>query len=530
MPEPLQTVKNQSRAITLFTIGVFMAALDNGIISAALTTINSSFDVSPSWGSWGVTLYTLGLSVSVPIVGKLSDRYGRKKLFMIEVGLFGLGSLLVALSQSFPMFLAARLIQALGGGGIFIIGSSHVLAVLPKEKQGKALGLLGAMNGMAAVLGPNIGSFLLDVTGSWHWLFLINLPIAAALVVCGGLFIAETKEPEAKRLDLAGTMLLSLAILSCMIGITNLDGAKLSESIMDVKVYGYLLGAALLFLVLLKVEKRVENRGGDPILAYSLLQNKVFQWTLVIGFLSGGLLAAVIFIPSYAEQYLHVSAEKAGYWMTPLALASGIGAWLGGAITDKKGPVFSAVVSGAIAFAGFSLFPLWVTDKWEFVTASVIAGIGFGFLLGAPLNVLVSETAGQNKGTALGTLSLVRQVGLTLAPALYAGFITAGFDRIGDDIKNRLAKSGIPADQAQMPDIGGGLSSLQEQVSRIPIPAVKKAVSDAIEAGISSGYHHLYTAAAVISLCTIVSAAVLAYFRKPASSKTDASPSAGKAQ
>lgn len=128
-------------------------------------------------------------------------------------------------------------------------------------ETGKALGLLGAMNGMAAVLGPNIGSFLLDVTGSWHWLFLINLPIAAALVVCGGLFIAETKEPEAKRLDLAGTMLLSLAILSCMIGITNLDGAKLSESIMDVKVYGYLLGAALLFLVLLKVEKRVENRG-----------------------------------------------------------------------------------------------------------------------------------------------------------------------------------------------------------------------------------------------------------------------------
>ncbi len=78
MPDPLQTEKNQSRAITLFTIGVFMAALDNGIISAALTTINSSFDVSPSWGSWGVTLYTLGLSVSVPIVGKLSDRYGRK--------------------------------------------------------------------------------------------------------------------------------------------------------------------------------------------------------------------------------------------------------------------------------------------------------------------------------------------------------------------------------------------------------------------------------------------------------------------
>ncbi|MBY8914364.1 MFS transporter [Bacillus sp. YC2] len=529
MPEALSGQQSQKWAISLFTIGVFMAALDNGIISAALTTINSSFDVSPSWGSWGVTLYTLGLSVSVPIVGKLSDRYGRKKLFMIEVGLFGLGSLLVALSQSFPMFLAARLIQALGGGGIFIIGSSHILAVLPKEKQGKALGLLGAMNGMAAVLGPNIGSFLLDWSGSWHWLFLINLPIAAALVVFGGLFIAETKEPETKRLDFIGAMMLSLAILSCMIGITNLDGAALLESLENVKVFGFIAAGALLFFVMLRYEKRVESRGGDPILAYSLLQNKVFQWTLVIGFLSGGLLAAVIFIPSYAEQYLHVSAEKAGYWMTPLALASGIGAWLGGALTDKKGPVFSAVLSGLIASAGFSLFPLWVTEKWEFVIASVIAGIGFGFLLGAPLNVLVSETAGAAKGTALGTLSLVRQVGLTLAPTLYAGFITAGFDRIGDDIRNRLDKSGFPADQAHMPDIGGGLSSIQEQVSRIPLPAVKKAVADAVEASVASGYHHLYAAAAVISFCTIVSACILAFFRKSALSKTNASPSAGKA-
>lgn len=155
----------------------------------------------------------------------------------------------------------------------------------------------------------------------------------------GGLFIAETKEPETKRLDFIGAMMLSLAILSCMIGITNLNGATLLESLGNVKVFGFIAAGVLLFFSLLRYEKRVESRGGDPILAYSLLQNKVFQWTLVIGFLSGGLLAAVIFIPSYAEQYLHVSAEKAGYWMTPLALASGIGAWMGGALTDKKGPV-----------------------------------------------------------------------------------------------------------------------------------------------------------------------------------------------
>ncbi|MCY9398941.1 MFS transporter [Bacillus haynesii] len=503
---------NQKWAVLLFTIGVFMAALDNGIISAALTTINDSFQVSPSWGAWGITLYTLGLAVSVPIVGKLSDRYGRKKLFIIEVLLFGAGSLLVALSQNFPMFLLARLIQSLGGGGIFIIGSSHILTALPKEKQGTALGLLGAMNGIAAVLGPNIGSFILDMTGSWHWLFLINLPIAAVLIILSVPLMRETKGGTRKPLDLAGTVLLSLAILAVMYGITNINGQHLSAVMSDPKVYFFLLTGCALFAGLIFYEKRVELKGGDPILAYSLLKNKVFQWTLFIGFLSGGLLAAVIFIPAYAEQYLHVAPEKAGYWMTPLALASGIGAGLGGMLADRKGPVKAAWLSGVISFAGFLLLSVWVTEKWEFVLASIIAGVGFGFLLGAPLNMLVSEAAKQDYGTALGTLSLVRQMGMTLAPALYAGYITAGYENIGTHIKHKLNDAGMP-----IKGFTGGETDvlrLNESLSQIPDPKVKDMISEAIHESVGAGFFNLYFTAAVLSLAVIASVSVLSLYRK----------------
>jgi len=503
---------NQKWAVLLFTIGVFMAALDNGIISAALTTINDSFQVSPSWGAWGITLYTLGLAVSVPIVGKLSDRYGRKKLFIIEVLLFGAGSLLVALSQNFPMFLLARLIQSLGGGGIFIIGSSHILTALPKEKQGTALGLLGAMNGIAAVLGPNIGSFILDMTGSWHWLFLINLPIAAVLIILSVPLMRETKGGTRKPLDLAGTVLLSLAILAVMYGITNINGQHLSAVMSDPKVYFFLLTGCALFAGLIFYEKRVELKGGDPILAYSLLKNKVFQWTLFIGFLSGGLLAAVIFIPAYAEQYLHVAPEKAGYWMTPLALASGIGAGLGGMLADRKGPVKAAWLSGVISFAGFLLLSVWVTEKWEFVLASIIAGVGFGFLLGAPLNMLVSEAAKQDYGTALGTLSLVRQMGMTLAPALYAGYITAGYENIGTHIKHKLNDAGMP-----IKGFTGGetdVSRLNESLSQIPDSKVKDMISEAIHESVGAGFFNLYFTAAVLSLAVIASVSVLSLYRK----------------
>src|SRR5690625_3850571 len=131
-----QQVKKKDIGFIILLIGVFMAALDNGIISAALTTINSSFNVSATSGSWGITLYTLGLAVATPIVGKLADKYGRKKLFLIEIAIFTVGSLGIALSPNFTFFLAARLFQSFGGGGIFIIASSYVLSTVPKARQG----------------------------------------------------------------------------------------------------------------------------------------------------------------------------------------------------------------------------------------------------------------------------------------------------------------------------------------------------------------------------------------------------------
>ncbi|XKF67343.1 MFS transporter [Virgibacillus necropolis] len=431
-----QNEGSQKWAITLFTIGVFMAGLDNGIISTALTTINDSFNVSPSWGTWSITLYTLGIAVSVPIVGKLSDRFGRKRLFIIEITLFAIGSLLVAISPSFTFLLVARVIQAIGGGGIFIIGSSHILATLPKDKQGRALGLLGGMHGIAAVIGPNLGAVILDITGSWHWLFLINLPIALFLIIGGVVKIDESYPGESKALDFVGSILLAGAILSLMYGITKLDSQSFIESVMQANVLPFLIIGIALFVVLLVYERRVESRGGDPILAFSLLKTKLFQITLLLGFLSGGFLAGIIFIPAYVQQVLQVPVENAGYWLTPLALASGIGAGLGGYLTDKRGTAQTIIISGVIGIIGFFMFPLWVAGVWTFIIASVLAGVGLGILLGAPLNVLVGESAKDGEqGSALGTLSLIRQIGLTLFPTIYAGYITGSLTNIEPTVR-----------------------------------------------------------------------------------------------
>ncbi|MGM8211494.1 MFS transporter [Virgibacillus sp. W0430] len=493
---------SQKWPIALFTIGVFMAGIDNGIISTALTTIYETFEVSPSWGAWTVTLYTLGVAISVPIVGKLSDNYGRKRLFIVEVALFGLGSLLVAFSPNFIVLLIARFIQAVGGGGIFIIGSSHVLATLPKEKQGKALGLLGGMHGLAAVVGPNLGAFILTLTGSWHWMFLINIPIAIFLIAFGLLKIEETTASQVKPLDFKGTMLLSLGILAFMYAITKIDSVALLNSVTKLSVLPFLIvGIGLLFVLIIH-ERTLERTGGDPIISYTLLTKSRFQMTLLLGLLSGGFLAGIIFIPSYVQHVLHVPAESAGFWLTPLAVASGIGAGLGGFLTDKYGAIRAVVYSGVVGSIGFLLFPYWVDGFSSFLIASILSGVGLGILLGAPLNVLAGESAEKAQyGSALGTLSLVRQIGLTLFPIIFASFITGGLHQAESVVQHvdDTQEVSIHLEKDQQ-----SFTELLQQVKQVTDPDLRNLLYDLVTAAMETGYNLLFIVSGALSIFVLL--------------------------
>lgn len=535
-----QTSRSSSWALTLFAIGVFMAALDNGIISAALTTINASFNVDANWGAWGVTLYTLGLAISVPIVGKLSDRFGRKKLFVIEIALFGLGSLLVALSPNFAFYLIARFIQAMGGGGIFIIGSSHVLSTLPREKQGKALGLLGAMNGIAAVIGPNLGSIILDLTNSWHWLFLINVPIAIVLIILGWTKLEETKDPESGKLDFLGTVMLSIAILGIMYGLTNVEGTNFFKGLLATDVFVYVAAGIILLIALYFYETRLQRKGGDPILPVSLMRQPTYVLTLIVGALSGMLLSAMIFVPAFSEQVLGIPSENAGYWMTPLALAAGVGASLGGLLVDKRGPVLAIALSGIIAAIGFVLFPTWIELKWQFVIGSVIGGAGMGILLGAPLNILATERLENNKGTALASLSLIRTIGMTIAPTIYAGFIARGYSELpnlfksdfGTQLQDNLKGVDLSAaGEKEMQQLGSQFAGaddlsteqMQQLVVSIQDPTLKEAITNTVanltKTAAHQGYDGLFITATCISIAILILAFILKPIRKKALSK-----------
>lgn len=501
--------------LLLFCIGVFMAALDNGIITASLTTLISSFGVSATWGSWTITLYTLGLAISVPIVGKLSDQFGRKKLFLIEVIIFGLGSLLVVLSTNFPLFLAARFVQSMGGGGIFIIASSYVLNSFPHEKQGRALGLLGAMNGIAAILGPNIGALILGLTGDWHWLFLINVPIAVILVVLGSKYIQQAQDFKKERMDWLGLSFLTLGIVFSMYSLTVLNGVNLVQSLKSPEFIGFAGAGMVMFILLYFIEKKVK---AEPVLPLGLLRNASYRWTLIIAMFSGAILATVIFIPAFIEQYLNVSPSVAGYWFTPLALASGIGAGMGGVLVDKKGPIPTLLLASILSLIGFVLFPFWVESLGQMAVASCFVGLGFSMMLGAPVNMLATEKAGDRKGIALGTTSLFRQIGMVLAPTLYAGFLARNFRTIGTNIQTNLQEAHIQAPTEMLNRATqlntGDFQTVKQAFEQIPSPQVKQVLLDTLHEVVGKGYGSLFIAAMIISLLTLICVLILTFVRQ----------------
>ena len=196
--------KNFVLILITYLLGIFMGAIDTGILSPARTVIQNDFGVDEKSGIWMITIYTLAFAASIPIMGKLADKFGRKVIYMTSILLFGLGSLFCGLSQDFGGFgllLAARAVQAIGGGGIIPVATAEFGTSFPKEKRGMALGLVGGVYGIANIFGASAGSAILDIFGvnNWQFIFYINVPITVFILLAGFFNLPNTKISECQE-------------------------------------------------------------------------------------------------------------------------------------------------------------------------------------------------------------------------------------------------------------------------------------------------------------------------------------------
>lgn len=438
---------------TIYLLGLFIGALDTGIVTPARTIIQNGFGIDDAFGVWMITIYTLAYAVSIPIMGKLADMYGRKGIYLISVTLFGIGSLLCGFSEqvdSYYFLLVARTIQALGGGGIMPIATAELGTTFPPEKRGMALGLVGGVYGIANIFGASAGSLILDIFGqqNWSFIFYVNVPVCIVIVLAGLFALPKSREQRVAPIDILGILVLTCMTLSLLIGLKNIDFMDLGSSLTTTNVYPYLLVALLLIPLFIVVE----NRAKDPVMNLSYFKNPNILITLVLSVLTGVIMMGMIFIPQFSENAMKMPSGSGGYFVIILGLFAGFGAPMSGKLIDRFGvkPVlgigFIASIAGCLYLA---LVATSSPSLFNVVLSLVLIGIGMGFIMGTPLNYMMLEnTEKSESNSALATLSLVRSIGTAIAPAIMVGFLVQAAatlpDQIVEELPQQVTVSSLP--------------------------------------------------------------------------------------
>ncbi|WP_326512292.1 MFS transporter [Clostridium intestinale] len=453
--------KKKTLALILFLLGIFIGAMDTGIVSPARTVIANSFGIDASSSIWMITIYTLAYAVTMPISGKLSDIYGKKKIYTISILIFGLGSLLCGISDfygGFTLLLVARVIQAIGGGGIMPIATAYIGETFPPEKRGSALGMVGAIYGIATTLGPTIGSGLLSLVGNdnWGFLFFINVPIVVVILILSKLTTDESSKNPDSKLDTKGSIVVSALILSLMYALTNLNFHDFINSIKSITVYPFLIIFVLLVPVFIYVEKRAEN----PVINLKYFKDRNITLTLIISFIVGSGLMGIVFVPQFGENILKLKTGSGGYLVTLMAIFSGVSAPLGGKLIDKYSAKFILIIgfiSTIIGTLTLSLITAKTNSPITLFIGLAFIGIGMGFYMGTPLNYLMQSYVPKNEtSSAQATLSLIRSIGVAISPNILINFIADAGKNMAPELMKVLPQpEGMPVSALS----GGGMTS-----------------------------------------------------------------------
>lgn len=405
-------------------LGVFAGALDLGVLSPALPAIAHGFGIAPRDVAWTFTLYLFANVVSIPIMTKLSDDIGRRTIYILCVSIFAAGSVLAIVSSNFTVFLIARAIQAAGAGGIFPVAAAAIGDSVPLERRGSALGILGAIWGLAAILGPNVGGALTHFF-SWHWIFIANVPLAIVVIVLARRHVPSVAARARGPLDIAGLAVLGLGLLGVMVGLTRLDtrAAAFGNGI----TFGALALAAVAFALLVPIERRA----AAPVISPQLFASRQLALTYGLELLIGLLEGALFFIPA---------ALVAASGITILAAGSiaAIGAFMFVAVIPAAGRALDAVGSRAVLLAGslltaagLGLFAASLGNLWLTIAGIVIAGTGFGALLGAPTRyIITNEVPPSSRATAVGLLSIFLIIGQIFGGSLAGGAVGTRIDDV----------------------------------------------------------------------------------------------------
>lgn len=382
-------------------LGVFLGALDLSVLSPALPALGHDFGIAAGGLSWVFTLYLLATVVSIAIMSTLADRYGRRPVYMICVLIFLAGSALAIVAHDYALFLGARAIQAFGAGGIFPVATAAIGDRVPAERRGAALGLVAATWGVAAVVGPAVGGLLTHYVG-WRWIFAPNFPIGVLVLLMALRYVPRSAPHTRGPLDVAGLFLLAVGLLFLMYGIVG--------------VHGVTIGVGVVLLILFWLWERAVRW---PLIAASLFTRPQLAKTYVLELLIGTLEGSLFFIPTVLVGAQHLSYAAAGAIAAVGAVMFVLVIPASGRALDQVGSRTVLLLGALFTEIGLIIFALGFDSLTLSVGAMIVAGIGFGALLGAPTRYIVTnQTTPQTRATAVGVLSQFLIIGQILGGSI----------------------------------------------------------------------------------------------------------------
>ncbi|WP_225442629.1 MDR family MFS transporter [Paenibacillus lycopersici] len=419
-------------------IGIIFAELDETVVSTAMPTIIRDLNGLSLYG-WVAGIYMLTMTSFMPILGKLADLYGRKKIYILSMGLFIAGSVISGFAENMPVLLLGRGIQGIGAGGLMPLAMVIFGDTFTVEQRAKIQGVFGAIMFVPQLLGPLIGGYLTEHI-SWHWIFWVNIPVGvlAAFVLSAGL--RESKGNKDASIDWAGAFLLVCSIVSLLLTpvLHETEGYAWSSPTL---IGLWVLGAALLVVFVF-----VERKAKEPILPMHLFKNRTFVVLSIIVFiLVCGVMGAFASFPFFAQNVLGLTPIASGYLTLPLMVGAVIASVISGRLMTKV--PYRNIFAVSMLLPALAFFLMTGVDMNTAIIALVgyfvILGLGFGVLFNN--NLIVQESvAKENSGVALTSVTLFQSFGMTIGVSIFGSLLAANISSgVG-----KLAGS-LPADEAQ---------------------------------------------------------------------------------
>jgi len=414
--DALQAQTQKSRlgfVVAGLLLGIFMASMDNTIVATAMGTIVADLNGFDKF-VWVTSAYMVTEMAGMPIFGKLSDMYGRKRFFIFGLAVFSLGSVLCGTAGSIVQLSVYRAIQGIGAGALVPIAFTIMFDVFPVEQRGKMGGLFGAVFGLSSIFGPLFGAFITDHAG-WEWVFYVNVPAGLIALFLIAFFYKESQTHTRQNIDWRGAATFAGAVV-CLMFALELGGEQYAWN------SPVILGLFAGFTVLLAVFLYAETKADEPIISFRMFRNRLFAASSLTALFSGAsFIAAAVYIPIFVQGVLGGTATHSGLVLLPMMLGTTVSAQAGAILSTKLGYRNVLIGFGLLFLTGMYLLGTLDTGSSRLAVTvfMIVSGIGIGASFSVIGMSAIHYFDASQRGAASSTVAFLRSLGMTVGITVF---------------------------------------------------------------------------------------------------------------